>query len=293
MRRSFYLISIIVIGLMLLVTASYSQNKEDYYWPFGKDQASNIEDVQASEFNFNNKPFASAERIGGLQFDQQNASICDKDGNLIFYTNGCAVANRFHEVMPNGDSLNAGLFFDEFWFATCDRGYPGTQDIMILSDPAYDQGFYILHKPTSYNPKSTDIYNVLAIDSIEYSYVDMILDGGKGVVVEKNVNLYEGSLLASYLSAIQEKGTNNYWIINPIKPSGFIVYKLTENGLELHSIEQENLEWDPIYSSGSDHAEFSPDGRRYALFNVILYKVGYAYLISLHLALSPTSLASV
>ena len=264
MRRSFYLISIIVIGLMLLVTASYAQNKHDYYWPFGQDQSLEL-GIQAIEFNFNNKPFEPEARNGGLQFDQNNASICDKDGNLLFYTNGCAVANRLHEIMPNGDSINAGSFFDDFWFATCDRGYPGTQDITILPDPGNKNGYYIIHKPISYNPDDPSL-RPFTKDSLKYTYVDMALNNGFGDVVEKNVNFYVGSLLHSYLTSIIKKNGNDYWIINPELPSGFNVYSLTADSLSFHELET-GPKWDTIYSNSTGHAKFSPDGTHYAYFN--------------------------
>ena len=31
-----------------------------------------------------------------------------KNGNLLFYTNGCAVMDRNLNLMPNGDSINSG-----------------------------------------------------------------------------------------------------------------------------------------------------------------------------------------
>ena len=123
--------------------------------------------VQAFEFDFNLRPFEPTTRGGELQFDQNNASICDKDGNLLFYTNGCAVANRHHEVMPNGDGLNVGSFFYDFWGGDCADGYPGSQNITILPDPSYDLGYYIIHKPINYNPDL--LMSQIFLDSLYYT----------------------------------------------------------------------------------------------------------------------------
>ena len=49
--------------------------------------------------------------------------------------------------MPHGDSINAGLFFDYYWRGMCRLGYPGTQNLIILPDPGYEAGYYILHIP--------------------------------------------------------------------------------------------------------------------------------------------------
>ena len=141
-----------------------SQSKQDYYWPFGNDKQE-APGVQGIEFDFNNRPFSSEIRDGQLSFDQLNASICDEDGNLLFYTNGCAVANRDHQIMPNGDSLNVGGFLEEFWM-DCSTGYPGLQDIIILPDPDYEDGYFIFHKPVTYNPGTEEPFTS---DSIVYT----------------------------------------------------------------------------------------------------------------------------
>ncbi|MBK8698049.1 MAG: hypothetical protein IPN29_00010 [Saprospiraceae bacterium] len=75
---------------------------------------------------------------------RNNASISDKDGNLLLFTNGCSVSNKNHEVMPNGDSLNAGTWFDKYW-KSCAAGYPGAQDVMLLPDPGNDKGYTLFH----------------------------------------------------------------------------------------------------------------------------------------------------
>lgn len=43
-----------------------------------------------------------------------NASICDTDGNLLFYYNGCRVIDSTKQMMENGDSLNYGRTWENF-----------------------------------------------------------------------------------------------------------------------------------------------------------------------------------
>ena len=94
----------------------------------------------ALEFDFNQAPFEVGVREAGLEFDQNNASICDAEGNLLFYSNGCAVANRLHQVMPRANSINEGVIYDECWLGNCVCGYPGRQNMLILQDPTDDLG---------------------------------------------------------------------------------------------------------------------------------------------------------
>ncbi len=254
-----FTIALWAVGMTNLI----AQNKQDYYWPLGYTTTLDPE-FPGLEFNFRDKPFEPGIRNGDLVFDQMNASVCDKDGKLLFYTNGCAVANRNHEIMPNGEDINVGSFFNDFWGGDCIRGYPGPQEITILKDPNFNKGYYIIHKPTTYNAGQT--IGRFSIDSIHYSYVDMNLDNGMGDVTEKNVNFFQDSILSSYLTPISQPNNQDWWIMNPVFPSGYVVFSLTENGLELfHRLDGPT--WDERKSSSAGHARFSPDGTRYAYFN--------------------------
>ena len=43
-----------------------------------------------------------------MPFMSSQANISDSAGNLLFYTNGCWIANATGDTMMNGDSLNPG-----------------------------------------------------------------------------------------------------------------------------------------------------------------------------------------
>ena len=82
----------LVIILICSCLSLESQSKQDYYWPFGIR-------TRPFQFDFNNKPFEPTNREGFNDFDQMNASICTKDGELLFYTNGCSIINKQHEAV--------------------------------------------------------------------------------------------------------------------------------------------------------------------------------------------------
>ena len=121
------------ILILLTSTQLSAQNKRDYHWFFGGDGIPGPE-FGAIHWDFNQKPSVPGTRDAGLSFGQNNTSISTEDGELLFYSNGCAVANRFHQVMPNGDSINAGDFFDDWWDGDCISGYPGRQGITMLPE---------------------------------------------------------------------------------------------------------------------------------------------------------------
>ncbi|MGO8056139.1 hypothetical protein, partial [Rhizobium leguminosarum] len=57
------------------------------------------------------------------------ATQSDKNGNLLFYTNGIDVWNRNHEIMPNG----TGLFGSQ----------TSTQSGIIVPQPGSDSIYYV------------------------------------------------------------------------------------------------------------------------------------------------------
>lgn len=98
---------ILLAIILICFEALNAQSKQDYHWIFGNDQ-DGTSAFQSLQFDFNQVPFEVGTRTAGLSFDRNNASISDEEGNLLFYTNGCAVAGADHEILINGDSLNAG-----------------------------------------------------------------------------------------------------------------------------------------------------------------------------------------
>ena len=255
-----YITAIIII---LFTTNIFCQSKEDYHWFFGNDRDAVQEGIQGLHFNFNITPFNPKKNTNGIAFDQNNASISDVDGNLLFYTNGCAVSNYMHEIMENGDSLNSGEFFEIFWNNNCNRGYPGQQDIIILPDPKTEFGYYIIHKPVEYVP---DEDPVIAIVDLAYSYVD--LSDGLGKVTIKNKVFSSSRFLWSYLSSIRHSNGIDWWIIQP-KEEGTQLYTflLNEDGITLYDSLNFGIKPFGTNSSASGQAKFSPNGKIYAFFN--------------------------
>ena len=45
-----------------------------------------------------------------LNFQETVSSMSDEDGNLLFYSNGVAAANKDNEMLANGQGLTPGVF---------------------------------------------------------------------------------------------------------------------------------------------------------------------------------------
>ncbi len=253
-----YFITILFLYPILLS----GQIKGDYIWIGGFQTHDNLIDRIGFVFDFNNKPMSIDSQKLTYGLDRNVASICDEDGNLLFYTNGRGILNADHQLMPNGDSINWGLF-TEFAWPTLGNGYPGPQDVIILPDPGYKNGYYLLHK-----------YIDLVLDGTNprelwMSYIDMNKDNGNGDVVFKDqVFFNEQKLLASYLTAIRHNNGNDWWIIQPVvEDSVFVTFILDDTGIHRVDDQSSRFFFDLERSSASGTAKFCPDGSRYAIYN--------------------------
>ena len=240
---------------------SFSQSKQDYVWLFG--QSSEASAYLGFKFDFNQPPMEVEVQDVYYGMGKANASICDEDGSLLFYMNGCAVMDKDFRMMTNGDSLGYNKWWDIF-NKNCNRGIGNFQDHIILKDPGNDDAYYILHKPALFNGFDE-------LDSIQlwYSIVDISLNSGKGEVVVKNEVLDDSRIfLVSYLTAISHQNGKDWWVIQaPSDDSVFHTYRINQNGISLDKIQNSHNFFLRGKTSASGTAKFSPDGKRYAMYN--------------------------
>jgi len=251
----------VTILLSFLLLDLYAQTKQDYHWLF----SNNTELTPGNEsygFDFNvGEDVGSFQGLLPIRFQGLNASISDEHGNLIFYSNGCQIVGADHKVLPNGSNLNKGDWF-EMIGDSCNAGYIGFQDILILPDPANDEGFYHVNKIIIHEDE-------LRYRKLRYSYIDKSLNNGIGDVTEKNINVsFDNQLLYNYLTAIKHKNGEDWWIMQPAKsPSGFHVYKIDEYGFLFDKFIPSEIPFHE-FSSAAGTAVFSPDGSKYAYYNM-------------------------
>ncbi len=182
---------------LLVLSSSWSQN-EGNIWYFG--------DFAGIDFN-------SGTAVGltnsALTTGEGCATICDNNGNLLFYTDGITVWNSNHLPMPNGNGNLSG-------------------------NPSSSQSAVIVKKPGS-----NSIYYVFTVDAqggaggFKYSEVDMTLQGGLGDI-NANVNISILTQSTEKVCAVQQQSGNAYWIVTKLYNSNvYHSYELTAAGLSL------------------------------------------------------------
>ncbi len=259
------LLGLVVFMVVAFVALSKAQNKEDYQWVFGYENgATAIENQSSYIFDYENEQYNFIDLDSlPIEFHGANASICDTNGKLLFYTNGCQVANKEHRVMPNGRDLNDGYLIDVIHGGDCD-GYRSVNSLLILEDPKDHLGFYIIHKFVDIDSISGDIFS----NSTLYSYVDMTLDSGLGDVTTKNIPFVEDTpLLNGFITAVKHSNKKDWWIIQPLEEEkGFLTILLNEDGFSYFN--KDTIDpFFPRMSSSAGNAKFSPDGKKFAVYS--------------------------
>ena len=191
-----------------------------------------------------------------FNFESTAAVAADPEGNLIFYSNGCEVANRNHEVMPNGFGLNPGGISDQVcpW-----KGYIVPQGAMALPIPGDSLRYCLLHMGASYEPKRK-----LRLGPLYYSMVDMSLQNGMGDLASKNNVLLDEDL--GNFTAVRHANGRDWWVLVPefgnskwhtflLSPQGFEemplqILSLSDGSCEHHGQTSSSLDGSMIANWG-------------------------------------------
>ncbi|MDN5200039.1 gliding motility-associated C-terminal domain-containing protein [Fulvivirgaceae bacterium BMA10] len=184
---------LIFISLIIQIAHLAVAQKERAVWYFGNGIG----------LDFNHDPPSVLEggRIGS---PESCASICDDTGTLLFYSNGVSVWNRDHEVMENGEGL---------------MGNQSTSQSLILRQPWSNHLYYI------FTPD-----DVMELQGITWSLVDMRLNEGKGAVVQKNNFLYGPS--TERIVPVKHNNNIDTWIItHGWLNNTFYAHLLTSDGI--------------------------------------------------------------
>lgn len=242
-----------ILLFFLISTPKIFAQREAANWYFG-DKAG---------LNFNGGNAASLQN-GKLQTLEGSATISDREGNLLFYTDGSVVYNRLHNIMPNGTGLKGNV--------------SSTQSAIIVPKPGNPNKYYIftVDKP-NFNNDSTD-----PIEGINYTEVDMTLNGGFGGIIpgSQNVhlvsynpndpeeNLYKAS---EKISAVLHGDGSSYWVVTHFV-NKFYAFKVTAEGVNTNAvISNSPVSFPPVIDNelvnvtAIGYLKISPDGKKLAI----------------------------
>lgn len=244
-----------IIVFTLCCFSLLAQNKRDNQLLFGERRAV-VMDFSTGDPILNR--YDTDLRLSGA-----NASICDKEGNLLLYTNGCKIFNKDFQTMANGDSISHHYLRDGY----CDGNgvSPLQQGALILPMPSSDSLYMVLYNDLEDLFFNTSYFR-LTTGAIYSSIIDMSLDGGNGEVIEKNTVVLKDSLARNGLQAYQHTNNIDWWIIYPESHTNCMyIMLLTEEGIT--NIDKQCIGHEWTDDDLPAQCTFSPNGKKYCRFN--------------------------
>lgn len=230
--------TVLILAFTLLSTVVLSQN-ETINWYFGQNAGLNFKDLRLSVLN-----------DGAMHTPAGCSSISDRNGNLIFYTNGQTVWNKNHDIMENGEGLAGEI--------------ENIQSTLIVPTPGDDSRYYIFYTKT--NPTTTPLLN----SGFYYAQVQFSPQQPLGEVTTKVSRI--SSANTGRVTAIHDVASNSIKVVTfggvgsddpPLNT--FFVFNVDSNGLNRFPITTTIPESDVTIFSDKAAMKFSPDGKKIAL----------------------------
>ncbi len=234
---------------------------------FGQGEANNWYFGQNAGISFNTTP-PTVLTNGQVNTLEGCTTISDATGNLLFYTDGITVWNRFHNIMPNGQDL---------------KGDPSSTSSALIVPQPNTPNIYIIFtvdEPHHFNADNDN--NTIDGDGVNdgfmYSIVDMSLNGGNGDVVsgQKNIPLitYDTSNTQESLYKCSEKITavksddcDSFWVITHFVDT-FYSFRVSATGVNATPVTSNVGVTVPISGyrrNALGYIKASPEGNKLAL----------------------------
>lgn len=235
--------------------------KQDYIWLYGDEPYDIILPDRAadttrgaSNIDFNFEPpriYYDPERF--LDFAGVNSSICTVDGQMLAYTNGQVIYNRFDR--PIADTINYSLDWEYSNFGDKNMAIPGGllggQAALILPAPGtYDQYYTFYTTRDRENPPFFQY-------QISYALFEVSDADPDGELIEKDVLILQDSL-SGRITAIRHGNGRDWWLIAPRWVGNILnIWLIEPNGIIFHGRLKTEM---PGYD-GIGQIYGSPDGK--------------------------------
>ncbi len=225
MRNRLYII------IILFFSCANSFAQQNNRWYFGRYAGLN--------FNPGSQPVPTVLSDGALSTNEGSASICDYNGDLLFYSNGVTVYNRNHQVMLNGDNLRGNV--------------SSVQACIIVPVPGNDNLFYLF---------ATDAVENNFANGYTYSIIDMSRDNGNGEVVTKNTLLWS-SCTERMVAARHANGKDVWVITNDNNSNVFRSWLIDCSGLQASPVvSTTGIVMNQHFVTNTGMLKVSPDGKQ-------------------------------
>lgn len=222
--------------LLLLVAITTHAQKEANYWYFGRNAG----------LDFSTNPPTPIK--GELNTLEGCSTISDKNGNLLFYSDGTTVWTKNHTIMNYTD---------------------GSKADNLLGDPSSTQSALAIPKPGS-----NHIYYLFTVDDsnqkngLNFYTIDITKSAGLGQITNGPINLPSSGNRSNWsekVTAVQGSDCDTFWVISTNKTS-FFAFKVDINGVSTTAVESP---FGQFIETTRGSLKLSPDGKKLVLANQI------------------------
>ncbi|MFM2225781.1 MAG: hypothetical protein RJA07_1983 [Bacteroidota bacterium] len=169
----------------------------DLYWNMGRKTAIDFRTFPPTiNLNDSNKT---------CLLKNTSTAICDRNGNVIFYSNALKVYNRNGHIMPNGNNINAGAISNTYQSSNY---YPPFKGAVSIPNSSDSNKIFMFYSNLEYT--IGDYYP----NKLYYLVIDRTLDGGLGdVVVKDQIAIQNDTLETSEVMAVQHGNGRDWWVL--------------------------------------------------------------------------------
>lgn len=246
--------------ILLLVLYPFLCNSQGLTnrWYLGYGGLTNTYNFSGTNLQFINDSLAITRKNRKMWSSVANASICDRQGNLLFYTNGKWIADASEDTMLNGSRLHAGV-------ASSSPYNPSGRAAIIIPFPGDSNKYYLFHSWVD----GSNNYTYFPCKGY-FSVIDMSLNNGLGAVTSKN-NIAFNDTMAEFglIAACKHANGRDWWLVAPkYRSNQYQVLLITPSGIQ--SMPNQTIGLPPSgWYQGFAQCCFSPDGKKFGRFDGI------------------------
>lgn len=257
-------IKLIALFVFILLYNPLSAQKHDYIWLSGYASFTPDSTYGRTVTDFNTSPPSRYREDQDPDISDYYAAICNAEGELQFYTNGCHIYGADHSIFPGGLNLNPGDFHDDWCINWGYYIFPG--NTIILPTPE-ENIYYLIHKDIVSQTFMEPPYSFTYLNNLYYTKIEMFESGNTGTVLEKNVSLLKDTLMGSDLTAVKHANNQDWWFMAIKRETNrFFKFLLTADSIAGPFI-QDYGEIVKAEGSSGGQAVFSPDGNTYVYYD--------------------------
>ncbi len=258
------------------IALSQKDKYRDYQWSIGGRYE--FDGVWGTRIDFHNDTKMWAESNVKPLSTLTGTSICNKYGDLVIFTNGCALYDEDFNKIEYSDSLSLG--FESNKYGSCaknnDLNNSSNQNgVLILPHPKNENQYFVFNKPSDvYSTKPLNPNSSLK-DSLflskQYLYatlVDMSLNNGKGKVIYKHKVIYKDTFNDGQIMAVRHGNGHDWWITTTSFQNNDYYHVLLDTaGNFTTQVQKEPIHRPKDREKGSSgQVCFSPKGDHYARY---------------------------